>query len=109
MARPLRIEFPDAWCHVMNRGRRGEAIFADDQDYSRFSARVREASEMWNIRIAAYCLMPNHYHILIQTPDANDCRGMELAIQDIHIVSAIPKSKRLVAALPELGSGGGTR
>jgi len=76
MARPLRIEFPDAWYHAMNRGRRGEAIFADDQDYSLFTELLRETSEMWNIRIAAYCLMPNHYHMLVQTPDANISRSM---------------------------------
>ena len=62
MARPLRIEYPDAWYHVMNRGRRGEAIFSDEQDYAMFTEVLKETSEMWNIRVAAYCLMPNHYH-----------------------------------------------
>jgi len=71
MARPLRIEYPDAWYHVMNRGRRGESIFSDNRDYGMFSGLLRETSELWNIRIAAYCLMPNHYHMLVQTPDAN--------------------------------------
>jgi REP element-mobilizing transposase RayT len=76
MARPLRIEYPDAWYHVMNRGRRGEDIFADDQDYKMFTELLKETSEMWNVRIAAYCLMPNHYHMLIQTPNANISRSM---------------------------------
>ncbi len=76
MARPLRIEYPDAWYHVMNRGRRGEDVFSDDQDYALFTELLRETSELWNIRIAAYCLMPNHYHMLIQTPDANISRSM---------------------------------
>ena len=76
MARPLRIEYPDAWYHVMNRGRRGEHIFSDDQDYIMFTALLKETAEMWNVRIAAYCLMPNHYHMLIQTPDANISRSM---------------------------------
>lgn len=76
MARPLRIEYPDAWYHVMNRGRRGEAIFSDDQDYLTFTDLLRETSEIWNLRIAAYCLMLNHYHMLIQTPDANISKGM---------------------------------
>ena len=61
MARPLRIEYPDAWYHLMNRGRRGEAIFSDDQDFIMFTELLKETSEMWKIRIAAYCLMPNHY------------------------------------------------
>ena len=76
MARPLRIEYPEAWYHVMNRGRRGEDIFSDDQDYIMFTDLLRETSEIWNVRIAAYCLMPNHYHMLIQTPGANISRGM---------------------------------
>ncbi len=59
MARPLRIEYPDAWYHVMNRRRRGEDIFADDQDYIMFTDLLRETSEIWNVRVAAYCLMPN--------------------------------------------------
>lgn len=76
MARPLRIEYPDAWYHVMNRGRRGENIFSDNQDYSMFTELLTETSEMWNVRVAAYCLMPNHYHMLVQTPDANISRSM---------------------------------
>ena len=43
----------------------------DNRDYGMFSELLRETSELWNIRIAAYCLMPNHYHMLVQTPDAN--------------------------------------
>lgn len=76
MARPLRIEYRDAWYHVMNRGRRGEAIFSDEKDYVLFVELLQETSEMWNVRIAAYCLMPNHYHMLVQTPDANISRSM---------------------------------
>jgi REP element-mobilizing transposase RayT len=76
MARPLRIEYPDAWYHVMNRGRRGEAIFADERDYAMFTELLQETSEMWNIRISAYCLMSNHYHMLVQTPEANISRSM---------------------------------
>ena len=76
MARPLRIEYPDAWYHVMNRGRRAETIFSDDKDYLAFTELLKETSEMWNIRVAAYCLMPNHYHILVQTPEANLSRSM---------------------------------
>ena len=57
MAHPLRIEYPEAWYHVMNRGRRGENIFSDDQDYIIFTDLLRETSEIWNVRIAAYCLI----------------------------------------------------
>jgi len=76
MARPLRIEYPSAWYHVMNRGRRAEKIFHDRHDYQVFGELLEESSEMWNIRVAAYCLMTNHYHILVQTPDANISRSM---------------------------------
>lgn len=76
MSRPLRIEYPNAWYHVMNRGRRGEEIFHDKHDYQVFTDLLVETTEMWNFHISAYCLMPNHYHILIQTPNANISRGM---------------------------------
>ena len=76
MSRPLRIQFPDAWYHVMNRGRRAEKIFHDKDDYHMFIDLFKETAEMWNIRISAYCLLPNHYHLLIQTPDANISRSM---------------------------------
>ena len=76
MSRPLRIEYPDAWHHVMNLGRRREAIFRDQDDYLRFVELLGQGSAMWNVRIAAFCLMPNHYHLLVQTPGANLSRFM---------------------------------
>ncbi len=76
MSRPLRIEYPGAWYHVMNRGRRAESIFSDKQDYLMFIDLLIEISEMWKKNVAAYCLMPNHYHILLQTPDGNISRCM---------------------------------
>ena len=76
MSRPLRIEYPGAWYHVMNRGRRAEKIFSDRQDYTMFIDLLKEASVSWNVRICAYCLMPNHYHLLVQTPEANISRCM---------------------------------
>ena len=76
MSRPLRIESPDAWYHVMNRGRRGEDIFSADGDYDLFLNLLRESAQSWNVRVAAFCLMTNHYHLLIQTPEANLSRCM---------------------------------
>ncbi len=76
MSRPLRIEYSDAWYHVMNRGRRGETIFVDDDDYKLFLKVMEEAVGLWNVHICGYCLMPNHYHLLLQTPDANLSRCM---------------------------------
>ena len=76
MSRPLRIEYPGAWYHVMNRGRRSEKIFFVDADRQAFINVLQEAADLWNLRIAAFCLMSNHYHILLQTPDGNLSRGM---------------------------------
>jgi REP element-mobilizing transposase RayT len=76
MSRPLRIKYPNAWYHILNRGRRKEPIFIDKQDYYQFIDLLKDASEQWNLRVAAYCLMPNHYHLLVQTPDANISRCM---------------------------------
>lgn len=60
----------------MNRGRRGEPVFRGRRDYSSFVDLLKETSEAWNVRVAAYCLMPNHYHLLLQTPEANISRCM---------------------------------
>jgi REP element-mobilizing transposase RayT len=76
MSRPLRIEYPDAWYHVMNRGRRKEDIFLSNHDYGLFIKVLQETSEQWNLKIAAYCLMTNHYHLLVQTPSGNISRCM---------------------------------
>lgn len=76
MARPLRITYPDAWYHVMNRGRRKEKIYLVDRDCHTFLDLLKTASEFWKVNIAAYCLMPNHYHLLIHTPTGNLSRFM---------------------------------
>ena len=76
MSRPLRIQFPDAWYHVMNRGRRGDLIFKNKGDYHAFIDLLRDCTEMWNMRVVAYCLMGTHYHILLQTPNGNLSRCM---------------------------------
>ena len=72
----MRIEYPGAWYHVMNRGRRSESIFSGPRDYYQFIDLLIESCEMWNVRISAYCLMPNHYHLLIHTPEGNISRCM---------------------------------
>ncbi len=76
MSRPLRIEFPNAWYHVMNRGRRAENIFIDQNDFKAFLDLLKETADTWNIKVVAYCLLSNHYHILLQTPEANISRSM---------------------------------
>ncbi len=76
MSRPLRIEYESAWYHTMNRGRRQEEIFRNDQDFMLFKDLLKESTELWGVNICAYTLMPNHYHLLVQTPQANLSRFM---------------------------------
>ena len=76
MSRPLRIQYAGAWYHVMNRGRRGQEVFSEKNDYNAFIDILKELVEDYNVKIAAYCLMTNHYHLLLQTPDANISRSM---------------------------------
>ncbi|NCS66735.1 MAG: hypothetical protein GW787_11355 [Betaproteobacteria bacterium] len=71
MSRPIRIEFPDALYHVTARGDRREAIFEDDQDRSTFLVTLEQVINQFNWTCYAWCLMDNHYHLLIQTPDGN--------------------------------------
>ncbi len=60
----------------MNRGRRGENIFTTKEDYLSFVDLFEEHDEVFNVNIAAYCLSSSHYHLLVQTPDANLSRSM---------------------------------
>ncbi len=76
MSRPLRIEFPGAWYHVMNRSRKGTKLFSSREDYLSFYELMQETAEMFNIKISAYCFMSTHYHLLVQTPDGNLSRCM---------------------------------
>lgn len=76
MARPLRIEFPGALYHVMSRGDRREDIFWDDEDRAIFLQTLSEVVSRFNWRCHAYCLMDNHYHLMIGTPDGNLSGGM---------------------------------
>ncbi|VAX03052.1 hypothetical protein MNBD_GAMMA19-891 [hydrothermal vent metagenome] len=78
MPRVERIEYEDAYYHVMNRGReRGRVkLFRADNDYEAFLKTLEEAVERFGLIIHAYCLMTNHYHLLVQTPNANISRAM---------------------------------
>jgi len=60
----------------MNRGRRAERIFNNQEDYKLFIKILKDAVDAWNFRVCAYCLMPNHYHMVVQTPLANISKGM---------------------------------
>ena len=60
----------------MNRGRRKERIFFTQGDYETFVIVLKETAKMWNLKISAYCLMSNHYHLLVHTHDGNISRCM---------------------------------
>ncbi|MEN8177701.1 MAG: transposase [Pseudomonadota bacterium] len=76
MARPLRIEFAGALYHVTARGDRQEDIFLTDKDRQDFLSILEQVVERFNWLIHAYCLMDNHYHLLVETPDSNLSKGM---------------------------------
>ena len=77
MARRLRVEFPGAIYHVMNRGDRCEDIFYDDRDRESFLNTLGEACVKTNWQVHAYCLMRNHFHLVLETPQANLVAGMK--------------------------------
>ena len=76
MARPLRIEYPGAVYHVTSRGDRREDIYADDADRRQWLDIFGDVCTRYQWRCYAYCLMGNHYHIVIETPQANLSQGM---------------------------------
>ncbi len=77
MARSIRIEYPGAYYHVMARGNRREAIFLDDDDRRFFLQTLSEACGRTGWRVHAWVLMGNHYHLFIETPEANLSVGMK--------------------------------
>ncbi|MEZ5318993.1 MAG: transposase [Vicinamibacterales bacterium] len=76
MARPARIEFAAAMHHVMARGVEKRIIFLDDRDRRTFLATLDETAARFDWRVWAYCLMANHYHLLVQTMRPTLSRGM---------------------------------
>jgi putative transposase len=76
MARPLRLEFENALYHVTSRGDRRESIYRDDLDREGWLALLAAVCVRFNWRVYAYCLMSNHYHLLVQTLDGNLSSGM---------------------------------
>jgi len=77
MARQLRVEYPGAYYHVMNRGDSREDLFKDDRDREKFIEYLEKSVERFSLVIHTYCLMPNHYHLLIETPEGNLSRAIQ--------------------------------
>ena len=76
MARPLRLEFPGALYHLTARGNARQPIYRDEADQRRFLELLGTVCDRFSWRCHAYCLMGNHYHLVIETPEANLSRGM---------------------------------
>ena len=71
MARPLRVEYEGAFYHVTSRGNEKKDIFSSPEDYEQFKTYLYEAREKFDYKLHAYVLMTNHFHLLIETPEAN--------------------------------------
>jgi REP element-mobilizing transposase RayT len=70
VARPIRLDPEDGWHHVMNRGASRQRTFFAVSDGDRFLALIHEGCELLGIEIHAFCLMPNHFHLLVHVPHA---------------------------------------
>jgi REP element-mobilizing transposase RayT len=76
MARPLRIEYEGAVYHITSRGNERKEIYRDTGDRTLFLAVLRQVNQRYSWLCHAYCLMDNHYHLLIETPESNLSQGM---------------------------------
>jgi REP-associated tyrosine transposase len=77
MPRKLRVQYPGALYHLMNRGDRRDDIFKDDQDRQRFTETLGETCEKTGWQVHAYCLRSNHFHLVAETPQPNLVAGMK--------------------------------
>jgi putative transposase len=76
MARPLRIEFPGALYHVTARGNARQDIFLDDEDRQEFLGVLSRVVSRFHLLLHAYCLMDNHFHLVVETPEGNLSKAM---------------------------------
>ncbi len=84
IARPLRIEYPGAFYHVVQRGNEKRERFTSDSDRERFLSYLENLNTRYHVKVHTYCLMDNHYHLLIETPDANLVKAMHSLKHQLH-------------------------
>ena len=77
MARPLRVEYPGAFYHVVNRGNAGESIFRTERDREKFLEYLSQSVSRFSVKVHTYCLMTNHFHLLVETPEANLSKAIQ--------------------------------
>jgi putative transposase len=85
MPRQLRVEYPGAIYHVLSRGDRQEDIFLNDVDRQDFLKTLAEACQKTGWQLHAYCLMRNHFHLVVETPNANLVAGMRWLLSSYTI------------------------
>ena len=76
MPRSPRIEYPNAIHHITQRGNRRDAIFVTEADYRVYLTLLADSTQRYGWQVLSYCLMPNHLHLLLQTPEPNLSQGM---------------------------------
>jgi putative transposase len=92
MARALRIEYPNACYHVVNRGNKRGVVFHDDWHYKTFIDKLGYFAAEFRVTVFAYCCMPNHFHLYLKTPGANLSRFMQ-SFQTSFCVSSNKKRR----------------
>jgi putative transposase len=80
MGRPLRVFVPNGVYHVASRGSDKKPIFRDDEDRELFLDQLEQTMERYQLPCLAYCLMTNHYHLVVRTPDAR----LSLAMKELN-------------------------
>ena len=91
MSRKLRLEYPGAMYHVMSREDQREDIFRDDDDREKFLSTLGEACAKTEWQVHAYCLMRNHFHLVLETPQSNLVFGMKWLLGVYTSGKGIPK------------------
>ena len=86
MARPLRIEYPGAVYHVLSRGVGRRDIFHKHQDYHTFLVKLSENAADFRVKIRSYCLMKNHFHLYVQTKEANLSKFMQSLLTSYAVI-----------------------
>jgi len=77
MARPTRLDIAGGWYHVLNRGIEKRVIFRDASGYEHFCGLIASLPQRFGVRVHGYVLMPNHYHLQVETPRANLSRAIQ--------------------------------
>jgi REP element-mobilizing transposase RayT len=103
VARKLRIQYSGAIYHVMNRGDHRERIFVADADRQLFLGTLEQTCEKAGWHVHAFCLMTNHFHLVVETPNANLVEGMK------WLLGFIPRASTIATCSLVIFSAGATK